>query len=63
LEPACGYEYGTRTLATWLYPTKDKSRPAFHMPTYDMISKDVNRYEQDIDFPEDDLYHSWIFIY
>lgn len=33
------------------------------MPTYDLNNGDANRWDQDIDFPEDDFFESWIFVY
>jgi hypothetical protein len=33
------------------------------MPTYDINNGDPNRWDQDIDFPEDDFDDAWIFVY
>jgi hypothetical protein len=61
----CPAGWGDRTLATWLWPGSDgrKAKPCFHMPTYDYNKNDGNRWDQDIEFPEDDFDHKWIFLY
>jgi hypothetical protein len=43
----CPAGWGDRTLATWLWPGSDgrKTRPCFHMPTYDYNKNDGNRWD------------------